>query len=88
MQLTEEQIEFYSAMEGTFLTPGWTLLTRGWKNEQDGLAESMLFNAQSMDDINATRVRYALLNELVSLPETIAGQKKQTEEMDEDESYV
>lgn len=85
MKLTEQQIEFYAAMDSTFMTPGWSLLTKGWQLEQSGLAESMLFNAQSMDDINATRVRFALLNELINLPETIAGQKTQVEEMDEDD---
>jgi len=83
MQLTDQQKEFYASMESTFETAGWSLLTKGWKEEQDGLANTMLFNAKSMDDINATRVRFALLNELIELPTLLEQQRKAIIENDE-----
>ncbi len=73
--LGNNQIEFYGRLEQTFLTPGWALMVQGWKEEQDTLPLNVFFNAQSMDDIRAARVRYGLLDELIKLPETIAQQK-------------
>ena len=91
MKLTDKQTEFFSAMEGTFRTQGWTLLRQGWQEEQGLLSDRMFFNAKSMDDMNNARVRYGLLNELIELPATIAAQKAHFEEMDEpddDENFV
>lgn len=75
MELTPKQQEFYAQLENTFMTPGWSLMVQGWKDEQAALPESAFFNAQNMDDIRAARVRYGLLAELIQLPEVIAQQK-------------
>lgn len=73
--LTPQQNEFYSSMEGTFRTAGWDLLVTGWKQERDQLPENVFFNAQSLEDIRAARVRYKLLEEMITLPETLEQQK-------------
>lgn len=73
--MNTEQKEYFAAMEQMFNTAGWTLVQRGWKEEQDALAERMFFNAKSMEDIVAARVRYGLLDELSKLPEMIEAQK-------------
>jgi hypothetical protein len=73
--MDNRQKEFYANLEATFLTPGWDLIKRGWQEEQQQLAEVAFFNAKSMEDVEALRVRYGLLNELISLPETIEQQK-------------
>ncbi len=75
MQLTERQVEFYAAMEQTFASPGWVLLTQGWQQEYESLAENAFHNAKTFEDVEETRVRYRLLHELISLPETIEAQK-------------
>lgn len=82
--LDTNQKQFFGSMEDTFRTKGWTLLTQGWRDEQQALPEMMFFNAKSMADIEAARVRYGLLNELITLPQTIAGQREQIEQMDPD----
>lgn len=73
--MNTEQKEYFAAMEQMFNTSGWTLVQRGWKEEQDALAERMFFNAKNMEDIVAARVRYGLLDELSKLPEMIEAQK-------------
>ncbi len=73
--MDNKQKEFYANLEATFLTPGWDLIKRGWKEEQQQLPEVAFFNAKSMEDVEALRVRYGLLNELINLPETIEQQK-------------
>ncbi|KKN23891.1 hypothetical protein LCGC14_0900330 [marine sediment metagenome] len=85
MQLTERQNEFYSAMEQTFASAGWTLLIQGWQQEYDSLAENAFYNAKNFEDLEETRVRYRLLHELITLPETIASQKQVILDSDEDE---
>lgn len=75
MALTPEQKEFFSSLEHTFNTPGWTLLVRGWTEERDGLPTAAFFNANETEELRAFRVRYGLLDELVNLPETIAQQQ-------------
>lgn len=74
--LTNEQKQFFSSMETTFDTVGWTLLTQGWKEEQGRLSDQAFFNAKSMDDVRETRIRFSLLGELLALPEQIATQKQ------------
>ena len=83
--LDNNQIEFYGKLEQTFLTPGWTLMAQGWKEEQDALPLNVFFNAQSFEDIRAARVRYGLLDELLKLPVTIAQQKLNVINAPEDE---
>lgn len=87
MELTTKQIEYFSAMESTFNTPGWTLIRHGWEEERNSLAERMFFNAKSFEDVSNARVRYGLLNELVNLPQTIEQQRQQlVDQPDEDET--
>lgn len=81
--LTNDQKQFFSNMETTFDTVGWTLLRQGWKEEQDRLSDVAFFNAKSMDDVRESRIRYALLGELIDLPEQIATQKQTI--LDDDE---
>ena len=92
MKLTTEQQQYFSAMEQMFNTAGWTLVHRGWKEEQDALAERMFFNAESMSDMVAARTRYGLLDELIKLPEMVEKQKEmaltETSEEEENEVYV
>lgn len=92
MKLNDEQQEYFAAMEQMFNTQGWTLVQRGWKEEQDALAERMFFNAKDMEDIVAARVRYGLLDELSKLPEMIERQKQAiltgADEEPENEVYV
>ena len=86
MKLTPQQVEYFAAMEGTFNTPGWTLMRQGWEVERDGLSQIVFFNAKSLEDINNARVRYGILNELVTLPEMIERQKQEVlDQPDEDE---
>jgi len=83
-KLDSKQLQFFSSMEDTFRTPGWTLLTQGWREEQEQLPVTMFFNAKSQEDLEKARVRFGLLNELISLPQTIQAQRTQIEEMDPD----
>lgn len=84
--LDSKQQEFFSAMEGTFNTPGWALLTQGWREEQEALPQMTFFNAKSMEDVDQARVRFGLLNELVNLPAAISHQRSEIENMDEEPS--
>lgn len=89
MLLNDEQKQFYGALEGTFRTPGWELIRQGWQEERDRLAEIVFHNAKSMDDVNAARVRYGILNELIGLAATIAAQRKHIEnDVEELEDFV
>ena len=88
MELNDTQKEHFSAMEGTFRTSGWTLLTQGWTTELESLADTMFYNAKSMEDINEARVRHGLLNELINLPETIARQRADIEDDEDTREYV
>ena len=83
MQLDAKQQEFFSSMEGTFITPGWALLAQGWKEEQDALPQMMFFNAKTMEDVEQARVRFGLLNELITLPQTITAQREQIESQED-----
>jgi hypothetical protein len=73
--LTPQQQEFYASMEMTFMSPGWALMTQGWREEQEKLPLDTFFNAKDMDYVRAARVRFKLLDELINLPATIAQQK-------------
>jgi len=85
MELTPEQAEFYQAMEHTFNTQGWRMMSQRWKEEQDQLKDRMFFSAKSMDDVNEHRGRYELLNELLTLPEHLAKQREHIAELDEND---
>ena len=85
MKLTEKQTQFFAAMEEMFLTPGWSLVTQGWKVEQGQLADAMFFNAKTLEDMSLARARHGLLDELITLPATITAQKAQIEEQNEEE---
>ena len=82
MSLTPQQKEFYAQMENTFMTPGWGLMVQGWREEQEQLPTAVFFNAKTIDDVRAAKVRFGLLDELINLPETIAAQKTAVEESD------
>lgn len=89
MKLNSEQQQFFAAMENTFRSPGWSMLANGWREDQKGLAEQMFFGAKNMEDVESARVRYRLLNELVQLPDVIAGQKAAIlESSEQDDEYV
>ncbi len=81
-ELTEQQIEFFTAMEATFNTPGWELMTQGWEAERNGLAEHAFFGVKSMEDMRIVRLRYRLLTELIELPKTIGQQREEVEELE------
>lgn len=83
MKLTPQQREHFSAMESTYLTPGWTLLSTGWEAERDNLPEMMFFNAKSYEDMQAARVRHGLLVELIDLPKMMERQKQEIDNMPE-----
>jgi hypothetical protein len=85
MGLTDQQKEFYNALEGTFRTPGWALMVQGWTTEAEGLAAVIFHNAKTMDDVHAARVRYSLLNELIGLESLHQTQREQLEEADDHE---
>lgn len=82
--ITDQQKEFYGNLERMFLSPGWALVTQGWKEERDQLPMAAFFNAQTIEDVRAMRVRYGILDELIQLPDTIAQQKLNAEESDAD----
>lgn len=86
-ELTAEQKEFYASLESTFNSQGWDLLTIEWTDELEVLKEQVFFGATDMVDVQAARVRYGLLNELVQLPQMIATQKSQIEE-DENAPFI
>lgn len=85
--LTDEQKQFFGAMEGTFRTPGWDLLKTGWQVALDSIPETVFHNAKSMDDIYAARVRYELLTDLISLPSEIARQREEILSDPENDDY-
>lgn len=77
MKLTSEQAEWYSAMDVLFASKGWTFLLQGWRREHEALSTNTFFNAQTMSDVEEARVRYRLLDELITLPESIEKQKNE-----------
>jgi hypothetical protein len=88
VKLAPEQQEFFSNMETTFLSGGWELLSQGWKEERDALIGGAFFGAKSFEDVVAARIRYQLLSDLLSLPDTIEAQKQAILDPQEPESYV
>jgi hypothetical protein len=85
MELTQQQAEFYQAMDHTFNTKGWQLMTQRWREEQIQLKDRMFFGAKDMNDVQEHRGRYELLNELLTLPEHLAKQKQFVENADPDD---
>jgi len=85
MELTAQQAEFYQAMEHTFQTKGWQLMSQRWKEEQLQLKDRMFFGAKDMDDVREHRGRHELLNELLTLPEHLAQQKQFIENAEADD---
>lgn len=59
---------FFRELEATFETPGWVRLTVGWKEELEAIPLDAFWNAETMDDLRAARIRYELLSSLVELP--------------------
>ena len=89
-KLTAEQQEFFSNMETTFLSGGWELLSRGWKEEADALISATFYGAKNFEDVVAGRIRFQLLSDLLALPKTIEDQKQSIlfHPEDDGESYV
>lgn len=79
-ELTNEQKTFFSAMEATFETVGWSqfMLPR-WKEEQQQIKESTFFNAKNEMDLIEARERFNLLEELITLPAQIQAQREAAE---------
>ena len=74
--LTNEQKQFYSAMDSLFRQPGWELLRQGWQAEADNLPNIVFFNAKSMDDVRDARIRHSLLRELLDLSSQMEKQQE------------
>lgn len=77
MPLTQEQIAFFRDMEQTFMTPGWTRLVKGWKDEAEALPQIAFFSGKDMADIETARVRFSLLQELINLPEVLQARHQE-----------
>lgn len=75
-----KQRDFFVAMESLFESTGWKLLTDGWKEESERLAQEVFFNAKDYDDVRDARVRHELLMELLTLPGHIERQKAAIEQ--------
>ena len=71
MPLTDEQKALMADLEVTYKTPGWARLMQGWREEYTSLPETSFLNAKTMEDLNADRVRYRFLHELLSLPQDL-----------------
>ena len=67
--MQEKERIFFRELETTFQTPGWARLTVGWKEELDAIPLNAFWNAKTMEDLEAARIRYELLTSLVDLPE-------------------
>ena len=88
MKLDDKKIEYFTALETTFNTPGWSLITQGMEEERAKLPEAGFFNAKTIEELQALRVRYGVLTELVQLPKLIDRQKEEILNMNpEDEEY-
>ena len=83
--LNAEQREFYAAVEHMHNTSGWALLTQGWRQEQTQLEEYLKFGANTLEDLHAARQRWAILGELIDLPETWSAQKQSILDGDDDQ---
>lgn len=86
MKLDDKKIEYFTALEETFNTRGWALIVQGLEGERQKLPEAGFFNAKTIEELQALRVRYGVLTELVLLPGTIDQQKQQIREMDPEDA--
>jgi hypothetical protein len=71
MNTNEKQL--ITDLENTFNTPGWSHLVDGWKEERDALPLIAFTNVKTMDELEAYRVRFDLLSQLIGLPDDIAA---------------
>lgn len=85
IKLNEEQKAFFMDMESLFNHPGWARLKKRWQDEFNAIPQSSFYNAKSMDDMLADRVRMGLLHELLELPNQIDRMKQDILEADEHE---
>lgn len=76
---------FFRDMEALFQSNGWKHLTDGWRAEFDSLPLQSFLGAKSFTDVQADRVRYRLLAELLSLADELERQKAEIEAADSDE---
>lgn len=75
-KLKPEQKQFFMELEALFEQPGWGHLVRGWKQELEALPMAGFFNAKTIEELEAYRQRYGLVQELLQLPETMAARKE------------
>jgi hypothetical protein len=71
-----KEIQIFSDLEHTFNTPGWSHLVDGWKEERDAIPLMAFTNVKTMEELEAYRVRYELLSQLIGLPEDIAADQE------------
>jgi hypothetical protein len=69
MALTKKEKVFFRELDTTFRTPGWVRLAAGWKEELEAIPLNAFWNAKSMEELEAARIRYELLTSLVELPD-------------------
>jgi len=84
MELTDKQLEYFAAMESTFDTPGWAIISQGWQAELDSLPERVFWSDPEKFDktILEGRIRFELLTQLVQLPTSVAASKDEAINMD------
>lgn len=67
--MDKKQEAFFRELDATFNTAGWVRLTVGWKEELEAIPLAAFFNAKSMEELEAARIRYELLTSLTELPD-------------------
>lgn len=77
VELSDGDKSLFMDMESLFEHPGWNRLVQGWHEETRMLPEAAFYNAKSMDDMLAFRVRMGLLRELLDLPNTLSNRKQE-----------
>lgn len=75
--MNAEQKAFFMDMENMFNSAGWGRLQQGWESELNSLPEAVFYNAKTVEDLQAGRVRAALLRELLDLPAAVERQKEE-----------
>lgn len=81
--MDDKQKQFFSAMESLFESPGWKLLSDGWREEQERLPMDAFFNAKDFEYVTERRIRYELLTQLIELPSQIDAQREAIEQGNE-----
>lgn len=79
MALTQEQVEYYNAMEELFSSKGWRILVED-ANSQIYQYQADALEAKDWDGVNVLRGKALQLAELVNLEEVTSLQKRILEE--------